>query len=100
MTMAMAKDVAHRMYSFIRSWRINIQAHPDWEWCTKMTGVYADISNEFDCCNNVGLIGGISSGITQGYTRHKFKGLKWTEEELVEELLMLEKKEFIKRRKN
>lgn len=99
MTLEMAKDVAHRMYNFITTCKYNIMVHPEFGWNTKIKGVYADISNEFDSCDNVGLMGGNSSSISDGYTRHKFKGLAWTEEELVEKLLMLEKQEFIKRRK-
>ena len=99
MTLEMAKDVAHRMYGFITTCKFNILTHPEYGWNTKIKGVYADISDEFNRCDNVGLMGGISSSITHGFTRHKFKGLAWTEEELVEKLLMLEKEEFIKRRK-
>lgn len=89
-------SIARRMMQYVKHYYIKTAAQPDSK--KLMYGVFADINETFNKCDNTGLMQHKhrNSNVSHGFKRYKFKGFNWTEETLMFELDKLYKKYVIK----
>lgn len=89
-------SIANRMMQYVEHYYKRIAVHPDSK--KLMYGVFADINETFDRCDNTGMMihKHRNSDVSKGFKRYVFKGFNWTEETLMFELDKLYKKYVIK----
>lgn len=91
-------SIANRMMHYVEYYYKMIAVQPECKYL--MYGVFADINETFERCDNTGIMQHKhrNSDVSIGFKRYKFKGFNWTEETLMFELDKLYKKYVIKNR--